>query len=57
VEVKGGISKAGRSVAWSCDGKKVAVGTEFKGLRVWDAKAGVRMLYCEMVGGEKLIER
>lgn len=27
-----------RSVAWSCDGKRVATGTEAKGLRVWDAK-------------------
>ncbi|GFZ46575.1 hypothetical protein JCM24511_03795 [Saitozyma sp. JCM 24511] len=37
-DVKGGVTRPVRSVAWSCDGRKIATGTEVKGLRIWDAK-------------------
>lgn len=36
-EIRGGNSKPVKSIAWSCDGRRVATGTEMKGLRVWDA--------------------
>jgi WD40 repeat protein len=35
--VRGGNTKSVRSIAFSCDGKKVATGTEYKGLRIWNA--------------------
>ncbi|WWD22174.1 hypothetical protein CI109_106665 [Kwoniella shandongensis] len=40
-DVRGGNVKHVRSVAWSCDGKKVATGGEYKELLVWDAKANI----------------
>lgn len=36
-EIRGGNTKAVRSIAWSCDGRRVATGTEMKGLRIWEA--------------------
>lgn len=38
VEVRGGNTKPVKAIAWSCDGKRVATGTEEKGLRIWDAQ-------------------
>ncbi|KAL7418646.1 hypothetical protein Q5752_007105 [Cryptotrichosporon argae] len=38
IDVRGGNAKPIRSVAWSCDGKRIATGTEAKGLRIWDGK-------------------
>ena len=34
-----GAQRPVRSIAWSCDGRKVAVGTEMKGLRVYDVRS------------------
>ncbi|ORX34436.1 WD40-repeat-containing domain protein [Kockovaella imperatae] len=36
--ITGGVSKPVRSIAWSCDGKRLATGTEFKGLRIWETR-------------------
>jgi THO complex subunit 3 len=36
-DVRGGNTKSIRSIAFSCDGRKVATGTEYKGLRIWNA--------------------
>ncbi|WRT64915.1 uncharacterized protein IL334_001854 [Kwoniella shivajii] len=40
-DVRGGNVKHVRTVAWSCDGKKVATGGEFKELLVLDAKPNI----------------
>ncbi|WWC59392.1 uncharacterized protein I303_101947 [Kwoniella dejecticola CBS 10117] len=37
-DIRGGNVKHVRSVAWSCDGRRVATGGEFKELLVWDTK-------------------
>ena len=37
--VTGGVSKPVRAIAWSCDGKRLATGTEYKGLRIWDTRS------------------
>lgn len=35
--MRGGSASPVRTVAWSCDGKRAAVGYDNKGLRVWEA--------------------
>jgi len=42
VEIKG-PSRPVRSIAYSCDGKRVATGMEYKGIRVWDARKTVSL--------------
>jgi WD40 repeat protein len=54
--VRGGNTKSVRSIAFSCDGKKVATGTEYKGLRIWNATQPVSLalwteIEAEDVGG------
>ncbi|WWC87034.1 uncharacterized protein L201_001919 [Kwoniella dendrophila CBS 6074] len=41
-DIRGGNVKHVRSVAWSCDGRRIATGGEFKELLVWDTKIDAR---------------
>nr|XP_019008628.1 uncharacterized protein I206_06308 [Kwoniella pini CBS 10737]OCF47409.1 hypothetical protein I206_06308 [Kwoniella pini CBS 10737] len=41
-DIRGGNVKHVRSVAWSCDGRRVATGGEFKEILVWDTKLNAR---------------
>ncbi|WVW78608.1 hypothetical protein I302_100567 [Kwoniella bestiolae CBS 10118] len=40
-DVRGGNVKHVRSVAWSCDGRRIATGGEFKELLFWDTKMNI----------------
>ncbi|KAK8846863.1 hypothetical protein IAR55_005953 [Kwoniella newhampshirensis] len=40
-DVRGGNVKHVRGIAWSCDGRRVVTGGEYKELLVWDAKATI----------------
>lgn len=41
-DIRGGNTKTIRNIAFSCDGKKAATGTEYKGIRIWNATQPVR---------------
>ncbi|WWD00423.1 hypothetical protein V866_007336 [Kwoniella sp. B9012] len=40
-DVRGGNVKHVRSVAWSCDGRRIATGGEFKEILFWDTKLNI----------------
>jgi WD40 repeat protein len=52
--VRGGNTKSVRSIAFSCDGKKLATGTEYKGLRIWNATQPVGVALELEDGAEQL---